>query len=125
MDEFLLSLYYTSAGLHQIRSSIFQKRLPAWKALSTLSKRCQTTQQCVLHPQVQEYAVVIPTKCSDLHGWADCIDGFIPVVKQTNKMHIVPVEAMLRPAHMVLENAASGGIDSMWLVNNHVELDTY
>jgi len=35
--------------------------------------------------------VVIPTKYKDPHGWADCVDGFIRVVKQTDKMHIVPV----------------------------------
>jgi len=103
----------------------FQKRLPAGKALSTFSNRCETTQQWVLHPQAQEYAVVIPTKFKDLHDWADCVDGFIWVVKQTNKIHIVPVEAMVRLEHLVRENAASCGIDSVWLVNNHVDLNTY
>jgi len=69
--------------------------------------------------------VVIPTKFKDLRGWADCVDGFIRVVKRTNKMHIVPVGAIVALAHLVRENAASGGIDSMWLVNNHIDLDTY
>jgi len=103
----------------------FQQHLPAGKALSTSSKRCQTTQQWVLRPQAQEYAVVIPTQFKDLHGWADCVDGFIRVVKQTTKMHIVPVGAIVGPAHFVQENAALGDIDSVWLVNNHVDLDTY
>jgi len=76
-------------------------------------------------PQAEEYAVVIPTKFKDLHGWADCVDGFIRVVKQTNKMHIVTVGAIVGLAHLVQENAASRGIDSVWLVNNHVHLDTY
>jgi len=40
----------------------FQERLPAGKAISTFSKRCENTQQWVLRPQAQEYAVVIPTK---------------------------------------------------------------
>jgi len=83
------------------------------------------TQQWVLHPQAQQYAVVIPTKFKDHSGWADCIDGFIRLVKQTNKMHIVSIGAIVRPAHLVQGNAASGGIDSVWLVNNHVDLDTY
>jgi len=39
-------------------------------------------------------------------------------------MHIVPVGAVVGQAHLVCENAASGGIDSVWLVNNHVDLDT-
>jgi len=45
--------------------------------------------------------VVIPTKYKDLHGWADCVDGFIRVVKQTNKMHIVSVGAIVALAHWV------------------------
>jgi len=82
-------------------------------------------QHWVLRPQVQECAVAIPTKYKDLHGWADCVDGFIRVVKQTNKIHIVPVGAIVGPAHLVRENTASGGMDSVWLVNNYVDLDTY
>jgi len=70
--------------------------------------------------------LVIPTKYTDLHGWADCVDGFIRVVKQTDKMHIVPVRAIVGSAHLVPENnAASDRIDSIWLVNNHVDLNTY
>jgi hypothetical protein len=84
----------------------FQERLPAGKALLTFSKRCQSTQQWVLRPQAQEYAVVIPTMFKDLHGWADCVDRFIRVVKQTNTIHIVPVGAIVGPAHLVLEMAA-------------------
>jgi len=32
----------------------------------------------------KEYVVLIPTKYKDPHGWADCVDGFIRVVKQTD-----------------------------------------
>jgi hypothetical protein len=88
-----------------------QERLPAGKAISTLFKRCKKTLQWVLYPQAQEYTVVIPTKYKYLHGWADCVDGFIRVVKQTNKIHILPVGAIVGPAHLVRENAASGGIN--------------
>jgi len=116
-------LYFSWTPLNQILQ--IQELLPARKALSTLSKRCQTTQQWVLRPEAQEYAVVIPTKFKDLHGWADCVDRFIRVVKQTNKIHMVPIGAIVGPAHLVWENAALGGIDSVWLVNNHVDLDTY
>jgi hypothetical protein len=51
--------------------------------------------------------VVVPTKYKDPHGWADCVDGFIRVVKQTDMMHIVPVGAIVEPAHLVRGNAAS------------------
>ena len=40
-------------------------------------------------------------------------------------MHIVPVGAIVGLAHLVRQNAASVWIDSIWLVNNHVDLDTY
>ena len=91
----------------------FQERLPAGKAISTFSKRWKITQQWVLHPQAQEYAVVIPTKYKALHGCTDCVDRFIRVVKQTNTMHIGPVGAIVGPAHLVSENAALGGMDSI------------
>jgi hypothetical protein len=116
-------LYFSWTPPNQILQ--FQERLPAGKAISTFSKRCKKTQQWILRPQVQEYAVVIPTKYKDPHGWADCVDGFIRVVKQIDMMHIVPVGAIVGPAHLVRENAASERIDSVWLVNNHVDLDTY
>jgi len=102
----------------------FQQCLPAGKAISTFSKWFKKTQQWVLHPQAQGYVVVILTKYNDLQGWADCVDGFIQVVKSTNKMQNVPVGVILAPAHLVRENAALGGIDSIWLVNHDVNLDT-
>jgi len=69
--------------------------------------------------------VVIPTTFKDSHGWADCVDGFIRVVKQMNKRHIVPVGRIVGLAHLMRENSPSGGIDSVWHGNNHVDLDTY
>jgi len=50
---------------------------------------------------------------------------FIQVMKETNKMHIVSVGVIVGLAHLVWENAALGSMDSVWLVNNHVHLDTY
>jgi len=40
-------------------------------------------------------------------------------------MHIVPVGAMVEQVQLVRENAALGGIDTIWLANNHHNLDTY
>jgi len=116
-------VYFSWSPPNQILQ--FQERLPAGKAISTISKRCKITQQWVLCPQAHECTVVISTKYKDPHCWADCFDGFILVVKQTNKMHIVPVGAIVWPAHSVRGNAALGGINSGRLVNNHVDLDTY
>jgi len=103
----------------------FQECLLARRAISTFSKRCKNTEQWVLCPEGQEYTVVIPTKYRDLHGWADCFDEFIRVAKKMNLMHNVLVGAIVGPAHLERVNAASGSIDSVWLVNNHVDLDTY
>jgi len=117
-------LYFSWNPPNQILQ--FQESLPAGILISTFSRRCKKTQQWILRPQVQEYAVEIPTKYKDPHGWADCVDGFIQVVKQTEMMHVVPVGAIVGPAHLVRENnAASDRIDSIWLVNNHVDWDTY
>ena len=68
--------------------------------------------------------MVIPTKFKDLHSQADCVDGFMQIVKQTNKVRIVPVGAIVGSPHLVRETAALGRIDSVWRVNNHVDLDT-
>jgi hypothetical protein len=68
--------------------------------------------------------VVIPTNYKDPHGWADCVDIFIRIVKQTDQMHIVPVIAIVGPTHLVQEkNVGSDRIDSEVLVNDHVDLD--
>jgi hypothetical protein len=40
-------------------------------------------------------------------------------------MHILPIGAIVGPAHLARGNDAAGGIDCIWLVNNHVDLDTY
>jgi len=68
--------------------------------------------------------VVIRAKDKGTHGWADCVDGFIWVVEQTDMMHIVPVRAIVGLAHLVRKNAASGMINSVLLVHNHVDLHT-
>jgi hypothetical protein len=68
--------------------------------------------------------VVIRTKRKGLCGCTDCIDGFIRGVKQTKKTHIAPVGAIAGLAHLMQKNSALGGIDSVGLVINHVDLDT-
>jgi hypothetical protein len=69
--------------------------------------------------------VVIPTNYNDLHVSADCVDGFTWVVIQANKMDIVPAGGIVGPAHLLRENAASGGMGSVWLVNIRLDLNTY
>jgi len=102
----------------------FEVHLPTGKTISTFSKRCNKTQQWILHPQAPEYAAVILTKYNNQHGWPDCVDRFIWVVKQTEMMHISPVGEIVGLVHLVWENAASDTIDSVWLENNHVDSDT-
>lgn len=83
------------------------------------------TEQWILHQQAQDYAVVITTKYKDLQGWADCVDWFIKVVKQTDYMYIVPVRAIVQPVHAVQDIAASCTICSIWLQRHHVDVDSY
>jgi len=97
------------------------KRMPAGTTLSTIYKRCQKTPQWISHSQPQQDAVVTPIMYIDQHGWADCVDGFIWLVKYPEMMHIVPVRGIFGTAHLVRENAASYRIDSVWLVNYHVD----
>jgi len=60
----------------------------------------------------------------DPHGCADCIDGFILVVKQPNMIQNVFLGVIVRPEHLVWKHAPSGSITGEWLVNNDVDLDT-
>ena len=83
------------------------------------------TQQWIFGHQAQEYAVVIAIKFKEPHGWPDCVDRFIQGITQSDTIHIVPVRAIVAPAHLARENAASDRINSVWLVNNPVDLDTY
>jgi len=66
----------------------------------------------------------MPTKYKGPHGWVDCVAMFIQVVKLRNKIQIVPVGAVVGPAHFGGENAAWDSIDSVLLVQKHVDLDT-
>jgi len=103
----------------------YMDHLPCRQMISTFTQRSKKTPQCILHPHAQGYMMVIATKYKDPHGWAHCVDWFILVVKQTDQMDIEPGRAIVEPAHVVWETAASDRINTVWLVNNHVALDTY
>jgi len=122
---FLFFKYYTSAGLHRIRSSNFRSSCPPekhyWPFLP--GARRLNNESSILN--LNNMWRWFQTKSKDLHGWAGCVDGLIRVVKQTDMIHIVPVGAIVGPAHSVRKNAARDRIDSVWLVYNHVDLDTY
>jgi len=80
-------LYYSWTPPNQILQ--FQERLPAGKALSTFSKRCQTTQRWILHPQAQEYAVVIQTKYIFTVG--------LIVLRGSSRLSNKPIRCILYP----------------------------
>jgi len=109
--------------IHQLESTKWGSpisRAPAIRKRNiNLSIWCKKTQQSVLRPPVQEYAVLHPTKYQNFNGWAYCVDGCIWVVTQTHKMHFVPLDELLN------RHIRCGPINSIWLVNNHVELNTY
>jgi hypothetical protein len=79
----------------------FQELLPAGTAISAFSKRSKKTDQWVLRPQVQEYTAVIPTYFENRHGWTDRVGKFIQDFIQTNKIHVVPIGAVVGPVHWV------------------------
>jgi len=60
------TLYFSWTPPNQILR--VQEPLLAGKAILTISTRCKQTRQWVIHPQAQEYVVVIPSKLKDLHG---------------------------------------------------------
>lgn len=68
---------------------------------------------------------MIPTKYNDRSGWAECVDWFIGVVRQTDMIYIVPVGTIVGLAQMVQQNSALDRNDSRWLVNIHVVFGTY
>lgn len=60
-----------------------------------------------------------------LQMYTYCIDWFVWIIQQTDKLHIVPVGAIVGLLHLVWENTASDIIDRIGLVNNHIDLNTY
>jgi hypothetical protein len=59
------------------------------------------TQQRILHPLAQEFAVVIGICDSYLHSRAVCFNGFIQVIKLTDELHIVLVGAIVGPLDVI------------------------
>jgi len=104
----------------------FEDCLPAGNITLIVSVRCESTEQWVLHFQAQEYAVVIQTMYKDSHDWADCVGGgFIQIVKQANKMNILPVRAIFGWVYLVRVYAVSDGIDIVALLNSDADLESY
>jgi len=83
------------------------------------------THQSVIDPWAYEHVVVIPIEYNNLHGWDDWNDGSNQIIKQTNKIYIVPIRAILGQAQLVQYNAALDRIDTFWPVNIYVDIDTY
>jgi len=106
--EFLHFMYYCCTPPNLILQ--FRQHLYAGKCMLIFSKKRNQKQQWILCPQSQKYAVVNRTMYNDLHVSADCVQGLIRVVKQTDTMHTVHVGAFVELAHLVQENAGSDGI---------------
>jgi len=103
----------------------FQEHLSTWKTKLTFAMRCIKTPQWILSSQLQEYRVVIPTQYKDLNSYADFIDGFLWAVKQTEIIHSIPVRGIVGPVHFVWVTAPLDRINGVWVVTNHVDLDTH
>jgi len=124
-DELLLSLYFTSPGFDRIRCTNFRSACQPGKQYRPFQRGGKTLNNGCYIPKLKNMRWWFQHSSKIWNSWADYVDGFIRVLKQMNKMHHVPVGAIVGPEHLMCENAASGGIDSVWLANNHVDLDTY
>jgi hypothetical protein len=61
----------------------------------------------------------------DLNVSADCIDVIIWVDQYTDQMYIESIGAIVGLAHVLVENAASGSIHTLWHIKNPLYLDNY
>jgi hypothetical protein len=94
------------------------EHLPAGNTISTLSKRCKKTEQWILHPQVQEYAVVIATKCKDPHGWTNCVDGFNLVYQISEYDLILRLSDQMLDWHILCEKM----LHQVELIADHLQI---
>jgi len=58
----------------------------------------------ILQSQSQEYIAVTPIRWNDLYCCTDCVGGFTLIVKQINKIQLIPIVATLELAHFVGES---------------------
>jgi hypothetical protein len=81
-------------------------------------------QTWVDRPSPLELAVVVGTHFEHRLGHPQDEDGIVRVVKES-KPHVIAVEKIEVPCHLVPESQAVTGNSSVWIVNNQVDLDTY
>jgi len=68
---------------------------------------------------------MIPTVYNNWYCWTNSIDGICYFIKQTNKVHVVPVGVRVGPVPIVIENDTLHRIDNVSHGNNHVDFDIY
>jgi hypothetical protein len=72
------------------------------------------------------YRLQVILDLDSINQWSRQVHhNIIRVVKQTDMMYIAPVRVIVGPAHLLRENATLDRIDSAWLVQHPVDLDTY
>jgi len=86
--------------------------------------RCKKSIQSILYSWYQQYLVIIALQYNCSYSWTDWRDVFLWVVKWTSQMYITPIRAFVEWVHSVVENATLDWIDSVQLVNKHLEFDT-
>jgi hypothetical protein len=81
-------------------------------------------QAWVKRPSPLELAIGIGTKFQHRSGDPEEVDGFVRVVKLPSP-HVLAVESIEGPCHLIPERLGEDGSGSVWIVNNQVDLDTY
>jgi len=79
----------------------------------------------MLQRYAEEYFVVISITYNNLHSLTHYVDWFIIVVTQNNWMPNTLIEATIETLWLVRNNSAFSSIDSIAIVYNHLDFDTY
>ena len=93
-------------------------------SLKVFSKFIPSLKVSVVRPSTLELAAAVGTGFQHRFGDPEEVDGFIRVVKATGP-HVFAVDRIEGPAHLLPVNRTSTGSGSVWIINNHVDLDTY
>jgi hypothetical protein len=92
--------------------------------LATHAHFVPSLQSWVKRPSLLELAIGIGTRFQHRSGDPEEVDGFVRVVKLPSP-HVIAVESIEGPCHLIPERMGEEGNGSVWIVNNQVDLDTY
>jgi hypothetical protein len=74
-----------------------------------------------------QFAMIMGTKYSKASGLPNPIHGCVEVIEDLNDRYIMPIESIEGAVHLIAinEEESSTRQPREYLVNNHIDLDTY